>query len=136
MSANAKRASPKDAIDPSKALVPSVQRVNETRVRHGFWPKVRRTAARIPFADHLLSVWYAAKDPETPTAAKGVMLGALAYFVLPFDVVPDVILGVGFTDDLTVLMTAIALVSANMRPEHRRQAQETLARIREEQQSG
>ena len=90
MSANAKRASPKDAIDPSKALVPSVQRVNETRVRHGFWPKVRRTAARIPFADHLLSAslvcWLVWLRPdfvraELPLIAGWAALAATALLV-------------------------------------------------------
>ena len=92
MTANAKpdpATAPLDAIDPRKALVPSVLRLNEMRVRKGFWPKVVRTAARIPFADQLVSVWYAARDPETPLPAKGMMLGALAYFVLPTDAIPD-----------------------------------------------
>ena len=131
MSANAKRASPKDAIDPSKALVPSVQRVNETRVRHGFWPKVRRTAARIPFADHLLSVWYAAKDPETPTAAKGVMLGALAYFVLPVDAIPDIFAGVGFTDDAAVIAAIMATLGAHVRSRHRQAARTRLKELKD-----
>ena len=131
MSANAKRASPKDAIDPSKALVPSVQRVNETRVRHGFRPKVRRTAARIPFADHLLSVWYAAKDPETPTAAKGVMLGALAYFVLPVDAIPDIFAGVGFPDDAAVIAAIMATLGAHVRSRHRQAARTRLKELKD-----
>ena len=48
MTAKAKPADPADAIDPNKALVPSVVKVNEMRVARGFWPKIRRTAARIP----------------------------------------------------------------------------------------
>src|SRR5690606_20224081 len=64
MAAKSKPISPEEALDPSRALVPSVQRVDEVRVSRGFWPKLRRTAARIPFADQLLSVWFAARDPE------------------------------------------------------------------------
>ena len=78
MTTNAKPITPEDALDPSRALVPSIQQVNEVRVQKGFWPKIRRTAARIPFARQVISVWYSARDPETPTAAKGIMLGALA----------------------------------------------------------
>src|SRR5262249_35762289 len=74
---------PRSPIDPAGALVPAVQRVNEIRVRTGFWPKLRRVAARIPFANELVSIWYCARDPQTPTAAKGMMLAGLAYFVLP-----------------------------------------------------
>ena len=87
---------PNGPIDASRALVPAVQRVNEQRVKRGFWPKVRRTATRIPFSRELLSAWFCARDPETPAAAKGMLLGALAYFVLPTDAIPDILAGVGF----------------------------------------
>lgn len=126
MTAKANPASPTDAIDPNKALVPAVQRVNEMRVKKGFWPKLARTAARIPFADRLLSVYYAARDPETPTTAKGIMLGALAYFVLPVDAIPDVLMGIGFTDDAAVIAAVIATLSSNIRPRHTEAARKTL----------
>jgi len=131
MSAKAKPADPLDAIDPSKALVPSVQRVNEMRVRSGFWPKVGRTAARLPFARQLVSVYYAARDPETPTAAKGLMLGALAYFVLPADAIPDILAGVGFTDDAAVITAVIATLGTNIRPRHRQAAERALKALRD-----
>lgn len=130
MSAKAKPYSPEEAIDPKTALIPAVQRVNERRVSRGFWPKITRTAARIPFADQLLSVWYAARDPETPTAAKGIMLGALAYFVLPIDAIPDVFAGIGFTDDAAVIAALIATLGANIRKRHRDQAAEALERLK------
>lgn len=126
MTAKAKPMQPDDALDPSRALVPSVQRVNEIRVSKGFWPKVRRTAARIPFTDQLVSVYFAARDPETPTAAKAIMLGALAYFVMPFDTIPDVLAGIGFTDDAAVIAAVIATLGANIRRRHRDLAKSTL----------
>ena len=124
--------SPQDAIDPNKALVPSVQKVNEVRVSRGFWPKMRRVASRIPFADQVLSVWFAARDPQTPTAAKGVMLGALAYFVLPVDAIPDVFAGIGFTDDAAVIAALLATLGANIKRHHRDQATEALEKLRED----
>ena len=129
MSPNAKPADPMEAIDPKKALVPSVQQVNEARVRKGFWPKVGRTAARLPFADRLLSVYYCARDPQTPTAAKGIMLGALAYFVLPVDAIPDVLAGVGFTDDAAVIAAVVSVLGAHIRPRHRELARSALDRL-------
>jgi len=117
---------PEEALDPSRALVPSIQRVNEARVSKGFWPKLRRTASRIPFAGQLVSVYYAARDPATPTAAKGIMLGALAYFVLPFDAIPDVLAGIGFTDDAAVITAVIATLGANIRKHHRDAARAAL----------
>jgi uncharacterized membrane protein YkvA (DUF1232 family) len=120
---------PTGPIDPSRALVPAVQRVNEVRVRIGFWPKLRRVAARIPFAQELLSVYYCARDPQTPTAAKGMMMGALAYFVLPTDALPDFIAGFGFTDDAAVIAAVLSLLGANLKPHHREAARETLDRF-------
>jgi uncharacterized membrane protein YkvA (DUF1232 family) len=135
MTANAKPASdpisPDEAIDPSRALLPAVQRVNEVRVRAGFWPKVGRVAARIPFANQMISVYYAARDPETPLAAKGVMMGALAYFVLPLDAIPDILAGIGFTDDAAVITAVIATLGANIRKRHREAAERALDRLRE-----
>ena len=133
MTANAKPIRPEDAIDPGKALVPSVQKVNETRVQRGFWPKIRRTAARIPFAGQVLSVWYAARDPETPTAAKGIMLGALAYFVLPIDAIPDIFAGIGFTDDAAVIAALLATLGANIKRRHKDAAALALSRLKDDQ---
>lgn len=123
---------PHEALDRSRALVPSVMRVNEMRVRKGFWPKIRRVAAKVPFAAEALSVWYAAKDDETPVAAKGMMLAALAYFVLPTDAIPDFIAGIGYTDDAAVFAAMLALVGKNVKPRHREAAKEAVVRIRAE----
>ncbi|HEY0052939.1 MAG TPA: YkvA family protein [Caulobacteraceae bacterium] len=120
-----------EAIAPSRALIPAVQRVNEVRVRRGFWPKLARTASRIPFADQLLSVYYCARDPKTPAAAKGVMLASLAYFVLPTDAIPDVLAVVGFTDDAAVIAAVMSLLGANLKPRHREAARETLEGLRD-----
>ena len=110
--------------------MPSVVKVNDLRVRKGFWPKIARTAARIPFADQVLSVYYAARDPQTPTAAKGMMLGALAYFVMPIDAIPDIFAGIGFTDDAAVFAALIATLGANIKRRHREQADETVERLK------
>lgn len=121
-----------EAIAPEKALVPSVVRVNEVRVRNGFWPKFQRTAARIPFARDLLSVFYAARDPETPLRAKGMMLAALAYFVMPADAIPDILAGAGYTDDAAVLLALVGLLGAHIKPRHRDAAREVVDGLRGE----
>ena len=130
MNANAKPQSPLDAIDPKKALIPQVQKVNEMRVKKDFWPKIKATASRIPFASHALAAWYATQDPKTPLAAKGIMLGALAYFVMPADVIPDVFLGIGFTDDAAVFAALLATLGKHMKPSHHQKAAEALQRMR------
>ncbi len=95
-------------------------------VKTKFWPKFRRFIGKIPFADDLLAAYYCAFDVKTPKKVRGVLLAALAYFILPVDFVPDFIVGMGFTDDATVLMTAFGLVSTYIKDHHREQAQKTL----------
>jgi uncharacterized membrane protein YkvA (DUF1232 family) len=118
------------AIDPSRALVPHVVRLNEQRVARGFWPKIRKVAAHVPFAGEALALWYCAKDDETPLTAKGMMLAALAYFVLPTDAIPDFIAGIGYTDDAAVLLATLNLVGRHLKPRHRAAAQADIERLR------
>lgn len=111
-------------------------RANEDTVRKDFWPKLKANLARLPFAEDLVAARYAAFDSRTPLKVRGTLFGALAYFILPIDVVPDFILGLGFTDDLAVLMTAVTLLSSHITPEHRDKARDTLARLRAGSQPG
>ena len=119
------------ALDPSRALVPHVVRLNERQVIRGFWPKMRRVAAHVPFAGEALSLWYCARDEETPIAAKGMVFAALAYFVLPTDAIPDWIAGLGYTDDAAVLMAALTLVGKHLKPKHRAAAKADVERLRD-----
>jgi uncharacterized membrane protein YkvA (DUF1232 family) len=103
---------------------------DEQAVKTEFWPKLARNLAHVPFASEAVAAWYAAFDPATPLKVKGVLLGALAYFVLPFDVIPDVLLGLGFTDDLAVLVTAISMVRGHITDNHRNKAREKLTELK------
>lgn len=116
-------------IDPANALVPAVIKVNEQRVARGFWPKIRKVATKVPFAADALSVWWCARDPDTPKAAKGMMLAALAYFVLPTDVIPDILAGVGFTDDAAVFAALMAVVGKHLKPAHKASARAFLRKV-------
>lgn len=91
-----------------------------------FFRKVRRTLSRIPFAEDLLAAYYCAIDRNTPGYVRGVLLGAVAYFLLPADVIPDVLAGLGFTDDASVIAAAIAAVGRHLEPRHRERARTTL----------
>ncbi len=101
---------------------------DEEKVRRGFWAKVKRVGVRLPFAEDLLSAYYCAFDRDTPTGVKAALIGALAYFVLPFDAIPDMLPVLGYTDDAAVLATAIRLVASHLKPEHRAAARAALAR--------
>ena len=96
------------------------------RVRRDFWPKWRRYGRAIPFAEDILATYYAAFDPQTPLRVRATLLGALAYFILPTDAVPDFLAAVGFTDDAAVLWAAIRMAGAHVGERHRAAARETL----------
>ena len=130
MTAKAKRLDPADTLDPKKALVPATVKVNEVRVTRGFWPKIQRTAACIPFADQALAAWYAARDPETPLPAKGMIFAGLAYFVMPIDAIPDIFAGIGYTDDAAVIAALLATLGANIKRRHRDQAEDAVKRLK------
>jgi len=123
---------PEAQIAPDRALVPAVMRVNEERVNRGFWPKMRKVAAKVPFAREALSVWFCAKDEDTPLAAKGMMLAALAYFVLPVDAIPDFIAGLGYTDDAAVFTALLAILGRNLKPKHKLAAKDAIEKLRGE----
>jgi uncharacterized membrane protein YkvA (DUF1232 family) len=102
---------------------------DEELVRRGFWPKVRRVAAKLPFVDDLLAGYYCAFDRNTPRHVQVALLGALAYFVLPFDAIPDILPALGFSEDAAVLATVFRMVASHITPAHRAAAQAALDRM-------
>jgi len=97
-------------------------RRDEVTVQRGFWRKFKRVVGKIPFSRELLAAYFAAMDASTPTYVRAVLMAALAYFVLPIDVIPDFILAFGFSDDAAVLATAISTVRGHIKPKHDEQA--------------
>lgn len=116
-------------LEANEANLPTTIKQNEDKVRDEFWPKLQKFLSRVPFAERAIASYYCAFDDDTPMRVKGVLLAALAYFILPVDVIPDFILGLGFTDDLTVLATAVTLIQSHMKDEHWEMARETLERM-------
>ena len=104
---------------------------DEQEVRREFWRKLQSLAAHLPFAEDLIAAHYCAFDRQTPLRVKAILLGALAYFVLPTDIVPDFLPVIGYTDDAAVLAAAIKLVASHITPDHREAAQRMLVRMRE-----
>ena len=117
-------------LEGDETLLPATIQKNEETVRDEFWPKLQKFLSRVPFAERAIASYYCAFDPATPVRVKGILLAALAYFIMPVDVVPDLILGLGFTDDLTVLATAYSLIHSHMKDEHWDKARETLEKMR------
>lgn len=109
-----------------KIALPVVVERNERRVRKSFWRKLARVAGRIPFAEDAAAAYFCAVDPQTPARVKAVLLAALAYFIIPIDLIPDFILGFGFGDDASVLAAALVLVAGHINDSHRRRGHEVL----------
>ncbi|HTV70539.1 MAG TPA: YkvA family protein [Rhizobiaceae bacterium] len=101
---------------------------DEANVRQNFWHTAKRAARHVPFMEDVVAAYYVAMDRKTPIRAKGILLAALGYFILPADTIPDFLIGVGFTDDIAVLTAAITAVRAHMKPSHKLAAREALAR--------
>lgn len=92
----------------------------------GVFTRLKKTATRIgkPLVEKALYLYFALKNPKTPAWAKRVIYGALAYLVLPVDAIPDLLPGIGFTDDLSVITAALATVSLYITADVKAQAQE------------
>ena len=102
---------------------------DETLVRRDFWRKCRRVAAQLPFAGDLLAAYYCAFDRNTPLHVKAALVATLAYFVLPADLIPDFLPGLGYADDAASLAATMRLVAAHILPAHRDAAAEALERL-------
>jgi uncharacterized membrane protein YkvA (DUF1232 family) len=76
-----------------------------------------------------LVLFYALRDPGTPTRAKAIVIGALGYFIMPLDAIPDLIPGAGFIDDLGAIAIALTLVAAHIKPVHFDKAEKAAIRI-------
>ncbi len=89
-----------------------------------FWDKLKRFALKAgkEVIEKALWLYYAAQQPNTPAWAKTVIYGALAYFVLPVDAIPDAVPVAGFTDDLGALAAALGTVAIYVTEEVKRQA--------------
>jgi len=89
-----------------------------------FWNTVRRAAGRTgrELLEEAITLYHCLRDPDTPAWARAVIVGALGYFVLPIDAIPDFLPGIGFTDDLGVFLAATTCVAFHVKPEHRARA--------------
>ncbi|GEO85707.1 MULTISPECIES: YkvA family protein [Alphaproteobacteria] len=119
-----------DDIKIGEILLPGdeeTQERQEGNVRKKFWPTMRKAARQIPFSRDVIAAFYCATDQRTPLRVRGILLAALGYFVMPFDAIPDMFALVGFTDDIAVLTTAIALINGHIKERHYDAADEILS---------
>jgi uncharacterized membrane protein YkvA (DUF1232 family) len=119
-----------DEVKIGEILLPGDEQTQKRRaqtVRARFWPTLKRAARQVPFSRDLVAAYYCALDPKTPTRARGMLLAALAYFVMPFDLLPDMFALVGFTDDIAVLAAAFRVIQGHIGDRHYEAADRALA---------
>lgn len=102
------------------------QQKQEKKIRLKFWPTLKNALTQLPFAEDVVTAYFCALDKETPAHVRGVLLAALAYFVLPADLIPDFIAMIGFGDDVAVLTVALSTLKKHMTPEQRDAARKAL----------
>jgi uncharacterized membrane protein YkvA (DUF1232 family) len=99
---------------------------DEAGIFNEFWARIKSVGRKLPFAEDMLAAVYCALDPTTPARVRALVVGAIAYFVMPIDGIPDLLPMIGFTDDAAVIAATIAAIRAHMQPEHREKAREFL----------
>lgn len=94
----------------------------------GLWDKMKSVfkKAGIKVIYLALVLYYTVSADSTPTAKKGIIYGALGYFILPIDLIPDAIPVVGFSDDLAALVACVSVVSMCITPAIKQQAEDKL----------
>ena len=99
-----------------------------------FWDKVEAVAKRAKevikdVLQKALVLYYAALDEETPEWARVVAFSAMAYFIMPIDVIPDYIPAIGYSDDLAILAGAIVTIAMHIKRKHRKQADDKMEEL-------
>lgn len=112
-------------IDP-RTFVGSDAARNIQTVKDKFVGKAKGFLRGVPIASEVVALYFCMLDARTPMWVKAAAAAALAYFILPTDMVPDLLPVVGLADDLSVLSAALAALAGYITPEHRQKAREWL----------
>jgi len=116
---------------PEEPLLPATRSASHWYSAPRLWAKLKKLTA---FAGEktlltALTLFYCLQDKDTPTWAKGVIVGALGYLILPTDLIPDIIPGAGYGDDWGALVAAIGTVAAYIKDEHKEKATAQVKRL-------
>lgn len=93
-----------------------------------FWTKTLKIIKNVSFGviEKALILYYSAKDEDTPKWAKSVVYGSLGYLIFPLDAIPDILPGVGYTDDISVIIAAFSTVALYIKEEHKSLAKDKI----------
>ena len=95
----------------------------------GLWDKIRKNIAKIgvKVIYQALLLYYVAQSPNCPAKIKAGIIGALGYLISPFDLILDIMPGIGFADDAIAIATAVALAQIYITDEIKAQAKAKIA---------
>ena len=102
-----------------------LQRYSIHYSKESFWKKIRKYAkkqSKKPLYYALL-LYYLLEDKDVPMTHKATIIGALGYFILPLDLIPDITPLVGFTDDIAALTACLKSLYESITPAVKEKAQ-------------
>lgn len=114
---------------PAQAEPPNAVAGNEASKKDAerkLMDKVVSLMGKLNFLQDAMSMFFCARDAETPGIVKVALFGALAYFLLPLDIIPDAVPIMGFTDDAAIISSALFTFGKYITDEHRARARRFL----------
>ncbi|ARU55988.1 hypothetical protein OLMES_1914 [Oleiphilus messinensis] len=122
---------PDTSPDPSTLTGQSLEVYQGRFTERSFWSKLKRAThtAGDKAIYSSLTLYYTAQSPHTPTWCKGVIYGTLGYFISLIDLIPDLTPVLGYSDDITLMLTALATLATHITPEIQDKARETTNRV-------
>jgi uncharacterized membrane protein YkvA (DUF1232 family) len=116
---------------PSKQEQETFEQLKESEKHYSetkFWSKLKKygkkAGSSVVYA--VLLLYFTLQKPEVPAKTKAIIIGALGYFILPLDLIPDLAVGVGYTDDLGALGLALLQVAMYIDQDIKDQAKQKL----------
>ena len=117
-----------DEDDDTSAFDAEKMEADKRLVMREFGQKLRSNLGKIPFSEDVTSAFYCAMDGQTPAFVKAVLFGALAYFILPTDAIPDFIPITGYTDDMAAIAAAVTTIAVYINRDVKEKTAEKLKR--------
>ena len=110
-------------------LEKELEKAAENYSEEKFWGKLKKygkkAGSSVVYA--VLLLYYTLQKPQIPKKVKFVIIGALGYFILPIDAIPDFAVGLGYTDDLGAIVFALIQVAMYIDQDVKKKAKEKLA---------
>ena len=110
----------------SKDLVPvNIEQYGHHYNDRSFFSKLKKAALKAgrKVVYNALLLFYTLTDTTIPLRHKRIIIGVLGYFILPIDLIPDIIPGTGFVDDLLAILYAVKVISDSITPQIRAKAE-------------